>query len=389
MGESEPRNTPFSEVGAASKLDHVWWGSEATRDEFMAAQLTPLMRALVMTGTVGYAMFLAGMEWLGGNSLPLLPKLLVLALLLLLSLATLPASAIRYVTLVGWACIGLLQVGILLSGLFRTDSVGWLLPGFVVVVLASSATWLNTRDFAIAMLLSLIGPATAWWLLQPNSAVALQATLFVMIALGAASVIHVFIQWQLDAQFRLQKRLARIACTDALTGIANRLHFFALGNQHVEQAHRSGLPLCALFIDVDHFKTINDQYGHAAGDDALVAVAMALKSHMREQDVLGRVGGEEFAMLLPATDLDSAVQVAERQRSGIARLDLSCGGLSVSIGTAMLHRDDQSVNGLLAAADQALQRAKRLGRNRVEAAQAREQHGPPGLHLVADRRVDN
>ncbi len=372
----------------ANKVDLEWHDSALTRSEFMVTQLTPLMRALVMTGTVGFAMFVAGVEWLGGSPIPLFPKLVVLGLLVLLSLATLPASASRYLTQAGWLCIALLQVGILLTGLFRDDAVSWLLPGFMVVILASSATWLNTRDFAIAMLLSMTGPVIAWWLLQPSITVAVQLALFATIALGSASVIHIFIQWQLNAQLRLQTRLSRIACTDTLTGIANRMHFFVLGNRCVAHARLTGSPLCALFIDVDHFKAINDRYGHAAGDDALVTVATALEAQMRKDDVLGRIGGEEFAMLLPSSSLENAGHVAERLRVAVADLDLSCGVLSISVGAAMLRRDDQSVNGLLAAADHALRRAKRNGRDRVEVGNSRDPHPAPEIHVVGDSRSD-
>ena len=369
---------------SAARLEAVWRDAQVNRREFMAAQLTPLMRGLVLTGTVASVMFLAGMEWLGGNSLPLWPKLLVCLALFLVSLAIMSPSASRHATLAGWLCIALLQLGMLLSGLYRPDSAGWLLPGFLVVIIASSPTWLNTRDFLVAMLLSMIGPAVSWWLLQPGATLVVQSILFMVIALGAATVIHVFIQWQLNAQLRLQRRLAHIASTDMLTGIANRMHFFTLANQRVAGARENGLPLCALYIDVDRFKNINDQFGHATGDEALQAVAATLKSRLREGDVLGRVGGEEFAMLLPATGLDHAAQVGERLRHAIERLDLSCGTLTISVGVAMLRRDDKTVNGLLAAADHALRRAKDLGRNRVEVARSADPSPERGLHLVGD-----
>lgn len=374
--------------GSSARLEAVWRDAQVNRRQFMAHQLTPLMRALVMSAFAGYALFLAGTQWVGPNAFPMWPKLLVLLALLLVSMSTLPASFDRYVTLAGWASLALLQVGILLAGLYTAEAFDWLLSAFLVIILGTSPTWMNTRDFVIAMLLSFSGPLAAMWLLQPSPQVLMQLGVFLIIALGVAIVVHLFMQRQLNAQWLLQQKLAMIASTDMLTGITNRMHFFALGNRKVHSAHERGLPLCALYIDVDHFKRINDDFGHATGDDALVAVATALQSRLRQGDVLGRVGGEEFAMLLPATGLDHATQVAERLRSAVERLDLSCGRLTISVGVAMLRRDDQAVNGLLAAADHALRRAKQAGRNRVEVAQARP-HRENALHLVGKGESDS
>lgn len=126
-------------------------------------------------------------------------------------------------------------------------------------------------------------------------------------------------------------------------------------------------------IDLDHFKSINDRYGHAAGDVALQAAARLLREHQRGADLAARLGGEEFAMLLPETDLDGAAALAERLRAGCEalRLDVPGGALTgvrvtMSVGAVSCGVDDKSLDDVLRRTDAALYRAKHAGRNRVE-----------------------
>lgn len=171
-------------------------------------------------------------------------------------------------------------------------------------------------------------------------------------------------------------RLRRDGLTDALTGVANRRFFDRRLQEEVSLWRRHGAKLSCLFVDIDHFKQINDQCGHAVGDQMLQAVAQQLSLGLRSSDVLARYGGEEFALLLPATDGRRAGEIAERLRSAIEGIDakpLSDGTsrLTVSIGVACLEEGQrQSLREppgpwLLQRADQALYRAKAQGRNRV------------------------
>lgn len=351
---------------------------ELSAQEFLSRQLRPLMRALILTGTGGYAMFVAGAQWLAPNGMPLSPMLLVLGVLAALgAVAFLPLSA-RRLTVLGLCCIATLQLGILLNGLGRADPVGWLLPGFLLVPLGASPAWMSHRDFAIAMPLSLLGPLVAWRLLELPVAAILQGTMYLLVVLGAAVVVHTFILRQLQLQLQLERRLRVLAYTDPLTGIANRAHFFALAPLHFAAARQQAQPLCVLYLDVDHFKSINDRSGHAVGDAALVAIAAALRAQLRACDLLGRIGGEEFAALLPEAHLDDAVRTAERLRTAVAALDISGGPISISIGIAALRRDDAALDILLAAADRALSQAKHNGRNRSELVGIRPGHGVAG-----------
>ncbi len=166
---------------------------------------------------------------------------------------------------------------------------------------------------------------------------------------------------------RQEHELRRLAHTDPLTALHNRRGFFARAEHLAGQAGQ--LPIGLLAIDVDHFKHINDSHGHATGDLVLQQLAGRMASILREQDVLARIGGEEFAVLLPATSARRARAMAERMRRVVCDHALRCRGLrlqlSVSIGVAMLEQPGEDVDALLARADAAMYRAKQDGRNRV------------------------
>ncbi|MGD0984368.1 MAG: sensor domain-containing diguanylate cyclase [Acidimicrobiales bacterium] len=159
------------------------------------------------------------------------------------------------------------------------------------------------------------------------------------------------------------------ALTDSLTGLANRRALDAAVVRAIARARRDAALCAVLFIDIDHFKDINDSLGHAVGDAVLQSVGWGLRDRLRRGDLLARYGGEEFVALLPDTDLQAALQVAEVLRSRIASLDfgsLTAGlPVRVSIGVAQLSEELMGAGSLVAAADAAMYEAKRQGRNRV------------------------
>ncbi|MEI8130885.1 MAG: GGDEF domain-containing protein [Leptolinea sp.] len=170
----------------------------------------------------------------------------------------------------------------------------------------------------------------------------------------------------------LQKALVEVkilAITDHLTGLFNRRHFFEIGELEVQRAHRYSRPLSAIMLDIDDFKSVNDSYGHAVGDQVLQDVAKCFRQVMRKEDVLGRYGGDEFAFLLPESDLIVAGQVAERLRVSISKnaIDTKAGPLliTVSLGVTALGNECATLENLLDGADHSLFTAKRNGRNRV------------------------
>lgn len=171
---------------------------------------------------------------------------------------------------------------------------------------------------------------------------------------------------------RMRQELERSAALDFLTGALNRGAIEAVGERAVARARRHGTTCAAIVIDVDHFKHINDTYGHAAGDAALRQIVQRLRGVMRTEDTLGRLGGEEFLVLIDDTDDEQATLAAERLRRALsdASLVLEPGPhpATISLGVAVLATQDQIFSDLLRRADRALYAAKEGGRNRVEVA---------------------
>lgn len=163
--------------------------------------------------------------------------------------------------------------------------------------------------------------------------------------------------------------LNNLATTDGLTGVANRRHFIETASAEVQRARRYHAPLALLMLDIDHFKVVNDKFGHPAGDRVLQLVARTCEQSARGIDLVARLGGEEFALLLPETSNVAAQLAAERLRRAIAALDAGALGvphtISASIGVAILDAEDHALEELLTRSDKALYRAKQLGRNRV------------------------
>lgn len=173
----------------------------------------------------------------------------------------------------------------------------------------------------------------------------------------------------ISAANRRTEELAAQAQTDMLTGMFNRRGFQQRAEAELARAGRYGTPLTVLVGDIDHFKQVNDTHGHAVGDAALRHVAALWQDVLRDSDISGRLGGEEFAALLPHTDADAAIVVAERIRGDLAVNDLPLAGggmliMTISIGIATA-APGEGLSSLLARADDALYAAKRAGRNRV------------------------
>ncbi|MFW2331891.1 MAG: diguanylate cyclase [Nitrospinota bacterium] len=169
-----------------------------------------------------------------------------------------------------------------------------------------------------------------------------------------------------------EAKLKKLTQVDALTDLINRRHFFERGRAEVHRSIRYGHPMSFAMLDIDHFKVVNDTYGHPAGDQVLKAFAKLATSMIRSSDIIGRVGGEEFAMLLPETQLQDAIILLGRLLKLVANSPLSIDGtiikFTVSIGVATLTKVDNSLEKIFAQADKGLYKAKENGRNRIEVA---------------------
>nr|WP_303652661.1 GGDEF domain-containing protein [Paludisphaera mucosa] len=180
--------------------------------------------------------------------------------------------------------------------------------------------------------------------------------------------------------------MRRVAATDGLTGLWNRRFLVDSLNISFSFALRHRLPLSIVLLDVDHFKSFNDGYGHAAGDVVLRDVSAVVQAAARSHDVVARYGGEEFAILLPGTGRPGAVTMAERVRLALASRRWPLGPITASLGVATLRHEEGvsqvTAEGLVEAADLALYQSKRLGRNRVSHADDLVRPPSPAGHEV-------
>jgi diguanylate cyclase (GGDEF)-like protein len=178
-------------------------------------------------------------------------------------------------------------------------------------------------------------------------------------------------QKQMGRLRELSRELRTLATTDPLTHIANRRHFDELAKVEIERARRHGGALSLAVIDIDHFKRINDVHGHPVGDAALTGLVGLIAASLRDTDLLARLGGEEFALILPHTALAGAEEFSERIRHLVEASPLSVPGaealrITVSIGVAQWHPEEADFDAVMRRADQALYEAKSAGRNRVQ-----------------------
>ena len=174
---------------------------------------------------------------------------------------------------------------------------------------------------------------------------------------------------EIEQRKLLEEELRKLATTDYLTGLFIRRKLFELSESEINRAKRNGSPLALMILDIDHFKSINDTYGHAAGDEVLKAFAAVFRDSLRNVDIVCRFGGEEFVAILPDTDIQPAMEVAQRLRQNVETSSLPVEGkqlkYTISIGLTRLLDRDTLVSELIHRADEALYHSKKTGRNRV------------------------
>jgi diguanylate cyclase (GGDEF)-like protein len=240
-------------------------------------------------------------------------------------------------------------------------------------LLAFAATLCIALAVSAASLLSLAP------LLPPGSAAALHRAIAADVAIGLAAAGSAFVLARrlarpaaraLDELRRANEVLAQLSVTDGLTRLHNHRHFQDQFAREAKRAERAARPLALALVDIDDFKRLNDELGHAAGDAVLQRVAEVMAEQLRDSDFLSRYGGEEFALLAPDTDLDGAIALAEKLRLAVARADLPVVGprgrvsVTVSIGVATFCGNTSAT---FDAADRALYEAKAAGKDCVVA----------------------
>lgn len=260
--------------------------------------------------------------------------------------------------------------------------------GYVFLVgLSGSAltTYSALRSAAMTAFLLTLLPATVWLFVSGELLAMSMAVGGVLLAIGGSRATNLLtgilrsnIHLRHEVE-RARKTAEDLARTDSLTGLQNRRAFSEAGGIAVDYCRRHQLPVTVLQLDIDHFKRINDSFGHAAGDEALRAFGRLLRESLRSSDICGRLGGEEFAVVLPHTPANEARIVAEKLRVACSEIAIDVAGerfgFTVSIGVASGSYD---LEALLARADEAMYQAKLAGRNRIEVATTL--HGVTSVH---------
>ena len=247
------------------------------------------------------------------------------------------------------------------------------LAGLVAVFVGGPYIVLSRRDYVPTTLLPLSGVALIMWWIGLDRFAVINAFVFLALTLVVGLMLARVFEATNRRAFALEHALMQEARTDPLTRLANRRSIEETAAAELKRQGRTGKPLALVLCDVDHFKRINDEQGHDAGDRTIRAVGESLRSVMRATDALGRWGGEEFLAILPETDEDEAATLAERMRSTVETTPMPGAPgshVTVSLGVAAALRGpggaaDASFDALLKAADAALYRAKAAGRNRV------------------------
>jgi len=249
---------------------------------------------------------------------------------------------------------------------------------FIMGLTGASAAAYSSHAFCVkAMILCFMTPVSITFAISENSllqAVSLAATIYIAVTFRATTLLNHFLRksYQLSFDLNIAKEHAeKMALTDALTGINNRRAFYKLGNKIIQNSQRYQHSMSIVMLDIDKFKEINDKWGHGAGDDVIIALAKTIKAAAREADICGRLGGDEFSIILPETDIEQAQNFSERLCSKISNIVVSTQTSNISftssIGVATRYAECTKLEQLIAYADAALYEAKNKGRNQVVA----------------------
>ncbi len=331
-----------------------------------------IIRAGFIAGMVFNTLFLLFDSWSGlplDHTLPL-RGLWTATLLAGLLVTFLPRSqdGLAWVLGIG-GCVG----AWVMTHIMLVDSVPLRhIPGLITLFIAAvgMAPTIRSAGFIIALLV--VTPSVVMLMHGRPLAMVLEANAFLVMAATMCALVCHLLEKSHKHAFALERALERRATTDALTGLPNRRHFFERAEIELARRNRSGTALAVLMLDVDHFKRINDGWGHDMGDRVLVEVATRLRQCARDTDVLARTGGEEFALLAVGASLRDAAEIGERMRAAMGgiqiRVETGTIPVTISIGSAIVGAGEDTIDAALKRADQALYQAKRGGRDRVVAA---------------------
>ncbi|MDM0023548.1 GGDEF domain-containing protein [Variovorax saccharolyticus] len=291
-------------------------------------------------------------------------RVLLLPLTALFAYLIVRAPSVRAYGAACMATIATVSLNSYLGALGTDRPLMYFLPAAAIIVLSTSFFWITLGQWVggalacYALFLPFVVDHTA------SRADTVFSLLYAAMALVTGFVSHLRIQDYQRRAFDQECRLAKLSVTDTLTGALSRAEFLHQAEEAASEARASGAPLTLLYLDIDHFKRLNDSHGHAAGDAVLRGLSDVLHQALRDSGAVGRLGGEEFCVLLPGQDEEQARTLADRLRILLAAVPRPDGRLTVSAGVAGL-RDGQSVAQTLHRADLAMLKAKQSGRDTV------------------------
>ncbi|HTH75793.1 MAG TPA: GGDEF domain-containing protein [Trinickia sp.] len=335
-------------------------------EDYAAHRLWSFLCAQLATALVGYIVLVVGDSWLDKQRMApaaFMSALPALPMAAALTVAWMKGSGLR-ASLAALAFIASLEAGIVLHALQWGDGMLIVLPAFVLIPLTFSPVLLRGWDFPAAAALAIAGPLALVAISKPPAVEQFGVVLSMFIAISTSLVTNLFALRSQKKSFRLERQLRAFADIDELTQLPRRRRVFELGRRILLRAERVGQSFSVLYIDADHFKAVNDRFGHDAGDRALQFIARQIQDCMRPTDVAGRFGGEEFVVLLPGADQHDAARVAERLRKRIEDARQLEVRLTISVGVAQ-HARGEPIERVIRRADTALLDAKGSGRNRV------------------------
>lgn len=373
---------------SSAKHEHRSSASVALQVRTDRLQLLFRQSFLATFGSVGGALVLSWLQYDLGNRAVIPPWLITLCLAGVVRLSLFWAyhrsapqnrtpvrwEGVYWVTLVFTSAVWGIGAFLLMS---RDSLLSQVITLFFTIGMAGSAisAYSAYRSMTLVAVGLVLLPTALWLLSQPGSEqrlLAITTLAFAIFVIRATRELSDALQslLRLRRELEIEHRIASNAArTDELTGLNNLRAFKEQADTMLAYTRRHGLPLCALMLDIDHFKQINDSHGHAVGDRVLQAVATQLKTTLREADLCGRLGGEEFGVLLAGADLNEARQIAEKLRMAIQAIALPANDttlhVTISVGVAEAATACPDTTILLAQADAAMYRAKSNGRNQV------------------------
>ncbi|MEZ0603647.1 EAL domain-containing protein [Paraburkholderia sp. IW21] len=341
------------------------------RDRFHRRSLEhqrPLSTVTMAFAVIAFLCFVGARNLVGGPAMPLAYRLGCVPVLALLVLGIPRAGSTRTFGAIGVAYSLVLVAGLALNISGVEQPLLWVLPAMVAIPICAAPLWLTPMHFFVGSALFYAAALALLFGAPDAHDVAVVAWMWIVaIGMPMSAVFHFGFYRFRRNHFLLESQLAQLAATDPLTGLQNRRSFVTQAERRLESlVHETRFS--AIFLDIDSFKSLNDRFGHAVGDQALYQVAQVLMEETTADDSVSRIGGEEFAVLL-RDGLAGALALAERLRGAIAAIERPDGHLSASFGVAE-HRSGESIMVLLDRADEALLRAKHSGRNRVCAERA-------------------